>query len=275
MRCLWVVAVLVAAVGVVEGVTAADAARGHAQPAGASFATVTVSVPGTTTFLKTGVTLRSGETAVISATGTISYGSLDPRCQGIPITSEGCAAETICQVAGGCGALIGRLGGKAFFIGKRKTVKGPGTLWLGINDNPGAFGDNSGAFSVTVKTAGPETKPPKPESLTAVATVVEIKAVGPGPAKAEYYSDGRWRPLTIDFQLKPYVRIRTDGNTIAALEFAIGGRVGLNKGSELRVVGDRKVARARLEAGGMWAKCQKLEQPLEIQTKGGVTGIKG
>ena len=195
--------------------TAADAARGHAESAGDS-STVIVAVPGTTTFVNRRHPPER-QTAVISATGSISYGSGNPRCQGIPITPAGCAAEMICQVAGGCGALIGKLGGNAFFVGKRKTVKGPGTLWLGIIDNPGAFGDNSGAFSVTVKTTGPA------ESATAVAKVVEIKAVGPGPAKAQYYRDGRWRPLTRDFELEPRDRIRTDGNTIAALEFAIGG----------------------------------------------------
>ena len=55
---------------------------------------------------------------------------------------------------GACGALVGRIGdGKAFIVGEQKTVEGPGQLSLGINDQAGAFGDNSGAFHVTITVA--------------------------------------------------------------------------------------------------------------------------
>jgi hypothetical protein len=97
---------------------------------------MTLSVAATTTFLSTGVTLTQGESATITATGTISYGSLNPACAGSNIPPEGCSAEAICPVhGGGCGALVGRLGnGARFIVGRHKTVDGPGTLWLGINE---------------------------------------------------------------------------------------------------------------------------------------------
>jgi hypothetical protein len=104
--------------------------------------TKTLTVPADTTFLNTGVTLKVGQSALISATGIISYGSLNPACAGATITPNGCSAETICPIAGGCGELVGRLGNGRPFP--------PGALWLGINDSAGAFRDNTGAFTVKI-----------------------------------------------------------------------------------------------------------------------------
>ena len=74
----------------------------------------------------------------------------------------------------------------------------------------------------------------------------------------------------------------TGQNTVAAVEFVIGGRVGINKDSWVKVATERSVADAHvdlkkiiLRKAGMWAKMAKLKEPLEIQTNGGVLGIKG
>lgn len=75
----------------------------------------------------------------------------------------------------------------------------------------------------------------------------------------------------------------TDPNTLAALEFLIGGRVGINSNTEIEVVNERSVAdgapvkRVILSSGSVWVKAdgKTLKQPLEIQTNGGVMGIKG
>jgi len=76
----------------------------------------------------------------------------------------------------------------------------------------------------------------------------------------------------------------TDANTIAALEFLIGGRVGINKNTDIEIVTERSVAdgktevkRVILKNGGLWVKAdaKSLKQPIEIQTNGGVMGIKG
>lgn len=110
------------------------------------------SVPATTTgLLDTGVTLTAGQRATVSASGIISYGSQVPACGGSTVSPNGCDRELICPVAVGCDALIGRLDdGPPFPIGESKTVPGPGTLKLGINDVAGQFADNSGAFTVTI-----------------------------------------------------------------------------------------------------------------------------
>ena len=76
----------------------------------------------------------------------------------------------------------------------------------------------------------------------------------------------------------------TDKNTLAALEFLIGGRVGINKDTDIEIVSDRSVAdgkvspqRVILKNGSLWVKAdaKQLKQPLEIQTNGGVMAIKG
>lgn len=111
-------------------------ARGASSPK-----TVKLSVPASTMWMKTPVKLAAGESASITATGTISYGSGDPACQGIPITADGCAAETA-AVAGPAGALVAKVGaGKPFVVGSSGTVTGPGTISLGINDWETEFGN--------------------------------------------------------------------------------------------------------------------------------------
>jgi hypothetical protein len=76
--------------------------------------------------------------------------------------------------------------------------------------------------------------------------------------------------------------VRTAPNTVMALEFAIGGDVGINRIAAVKVIGERNVEdtefnlkRVILRQGGMWTKLGKLKEPIEIQTNGGVTGIKG
>ncbi|MFN8612395.1 MAG: FecR domain-containing protein [Vulcanimicrobiota bacterium] len=76
----------------------------------------------------------------------------------------------------------------------------------------------------------------------------------------------------------------TDKNTVAALEFLIGGRVGINRDTDIEIVNERSVAdgktptkRIKLKNGSLWIKADanSLKQPVEIQTNGGVMGIKG
>ncbi len=79
-------------------------------------------------------------------------------------------------------------------------------------------------------------------------------------------------------------QIRTDADTLAALEFTIGGKVGINRNSSVEVVNERSVAdsefslkRAAARNAALWldADAKTLKQPLEIQTNGGVFAIKG
>lgn len=76
----------------------------------------------------------------------------------------------------------------------------------------------------------------------------------------------------------------TDANTSAILEFLIGGRVAVNKNTDVEIVNERSVADGKtsvkrfiLKNGAMYVKAdaKTLKQPIEIQTNGGVMGIKG
>lgn len=250
-------------------------ARGASAPK-----TVRLSVPASTMWVKTPVKLAAGETASITATGTISYGSGDPRCQGIPITPDGCAAEGA-AVAGAAGALVGRVGaGAPFVVGSSSTVTGPGTILLGINDWETEFGNNTGAFAVTI-TRGKTVKPTKPAlpdlppATAANARPIDAKST---KSKATSYGgvtvtrDGQRYRMTATSTLQPGDVISTDGETVLALEFSIGGRVGVGRNSSIRIVGDRQVE--GLGGTTTATPSSSLDHPLEIQTNGGILGIR-
>ena len=78
--------------------------------------------------------------------------------------------------------------------------------------------------------------------------------------------------------------IRTGPTCLAAIEFLIGGRVGINSGTIIEIVNERSVADGPISFGrliaknvSLWKKADAntLKQPIEIQTNGGVMGIKG
>ncbi len=130
----------------------------------------------------------------------------------------------------------------------------------------------------------PTLSTPSPDDLVSVAKIDNIKPIdkyGTLP-KLEVFRDGKWSAARTDMNVHIGDKLRTDDNTTAGFEFAIGGRVGINKNSTVTVTGERSSkaddsnrTKIVLDKGGMWAKCDKLKEPLEIQTGGGVTGIKG
>lgn len=88
----------------------------------------------------------------------------------------------------------------------------------------------------------------------------------------------------VDMTLNVSDFIRTGPTCLAALEFLIGGRVGINAGSVIEIVNERSVAdgpntlmRVARKNVSLWVKAdaRALKQPIEIQTNGGVMGIKG
>lgn len=123
---------------------------------------------------------------------------------------------------------------------------------------------------------------PPAQDPGAVASVTEIRAMDRSrPAKAEFLRDGSWFTVTDITQLRPGERVRTDANTAVALELDLGGRVAIKPGSEIEVTGERSVTDRnpqrgfKLTKGGVWAQCGRMKESLEIQTTGGVMGIKG
>ena len=244
-------------------------ARGASSPK-----TVKLSVPASTMWMKTPVKLAAGESASITATGTISYGSGDPACQGIPITADGCAEAA--PVPGPAGALVAKVGaGKPFVVGRSGTVTGPGTISLGINDWETELGNNTGTFAVTI-TRG--VKPRLPDLPPATAANARLFSAQSTKSRATNYGgvtvtrDGQRYRVTANAALQPGDVITTDDETVLALEFGIGGRVSVGRNSSIRIVGDRQVE----SPGGTTVATPQshLDHPLEIQTNGGILGIR-
>jgi hypothetical protein len=79
--------------------------------------------------------------------------------------------------------------------------------------------------------------------------------------------------------------IKTAPDTSMAVELLIGARVGVKRGSTVMIGSDGETAftevsegqwrKITLNSGGVYAKFNKHEKPLTIQTRGGVMGIKG
>lgn len=120
-----------------------------------------------------------------------------------------------------------------------------------------------------------------------VARVQSIEALEPGHKPLlQRQREKDAQPYRVTVNTTGYVRDHfiTNKSTVAALEFLIGGRIGLNKDSDIQIVNDHSVrdgktsvTRILLKSGAMWVKADAatLKQPLEIQTNGGVMGIKG
>ncbi len=236
-------------------------------PVGASFAgagTTTLSVAATTPLRGTGISLAKGQKATIDASGLISYGQ-NASCEGAEITPNGCSAETICPVAGGCGALVGRIGdGKPFVVGRHKTVEGPGTIWLGINDQAGDFGDNTGAFHVTITVAPGE-------------EVAKVLRISSGHLYVRRDGSDRVSALHVGDVIYVGDELLTSQDGRAALEFEIGGRVKVGPGATVTVTGERSVDGGKEEDTSLkFLTSGAKPSVVEIQTNGGVIGgIKG
>lgn len=118
-----------------------------------------------------------------------------------------------------------------------------------------------------------------------VLRVIDLKT-SPGVASAQIYhrkaTDSRWFDAFVGSTGELKDHFKTSRDTVAALEFFIGGRVGVNRDTEIEIVTERSVAdqnigtqRIILHNGGLWMKSGKLKKPLEIQTNGGTMAIKG
>ncbi len=194
------------------------------------------------------------------------------------------------------GVLAGKVGanGKPFAVPSGATASGPGELYLVYNDcsAPAGYGDNGGSVSVYV-TGDFKVKPPPPsppptpkakDGGPTLATVAEIKSTLPGGTPRAFIqrgSKGAFQPLGLGTEVQKGDVIRTYANTVIALDLSLGGRVGINSGSKVELAGERNIVntekgdRLQLTSGDMWAKCGKSKEPIEIQTNGGIIGIRG
>lgn len=122
------------------------------------------------------------------------------------------------------------------------------------------------------------------EAAVRVQSISKVSDSGPSKLIQKRPSDKDGYPVSLN--TTGYVKDHyiTDKNTVAALEFLIGGRVGINRDTDIEIVNERSVSdknvgtkRIKLKNGSLWIKAdaKALKQPIEIQTNGGVMGIKG
>ncbi len=120
---------------------------------------VSVVVPAQTMWKDTQIQVRQGDAISFAATGEIEWtpgqvvGPDGSSSKKRPV--RGRPAYPVAEI--GAGGLIARVGsGKAFVVGKARTVvaKESGALYLGINDNN--WKDNTGDFSVSVSVTTPQ-----------------------------------------------------------------------------------------------------------------------
>ena len=122
--------------------------------------TLTFFVPGTQPWTSTNLVLAAGQSVGFVAAGQVAVNNYaselpdgDPTC--VPDTSFTAPGLT-------CYSLIGRIGASPpFEIGAARnlTVATSGILYLGVNDQVNAFGDNSGQWTVDL-TIPPAMPPP-------------------------------------------------------------------------------------------------------------------
>lgn len=69
--------------------------------------------------------------------------------------------------------------------------------------------------------------------------------------------------------------VRTSSDTIALIEFLIGGRLSVNRGAEYKIINDRAGSQYTTPNIGHNTVLTGGRTVIEIQTNGGVFGIKG
>jgi hypothetical protein len=151
------------AASILLAVVTAPAAIAHAAPTN-----TTVTVSSSHTWTKTGLTLRTGQTVTISASGTMSLG---PYIETLgPAGKSRAACAQLRKLQGAtqpfpapgldCWSLIGKIGSdQPFEVGShtRFSATSDGELLLGVNDN--RLDDNKGSWSATISITGSGTAP--------------------------------------------------------------------------------------------------------------------
>jgi RHS repeat-associated protein len=112
-----------------------------------------------------------------------------------------------------------------------------------------------------------------------IAVVVEVE----GPLAFVQRGDKHWRELKPWDPIFAGDKVRSDIDTLVALEFPTGGRVGINRSTTIEVISGAEIReidriaqeRFEIKSKRIWRKLSTRKEPLEVETAGGVFGIKG
>lgn len=131
------------------------------------------------------------------------------------------------------------------------------------------------ALVVLAACLGAYVRPVHAESKTVVASVVAID----GKLMLERPGAGKYAAFV---QMSDYIgdRLTTEAKSVAAVEFVVGGKIGINPNSTVEITGNRSATDAsgsvlRVTSGAVWAKFDKQKSPLLIRTPSATLGIRG
>jgi hypothetical protein len=142
------------------------------------------------------------------------------------------------------------------------------------------------ASGTPTTTPPPIATPKVPKTTEPTVRMQSIKPLDPTkPTHVTVERDGKIFSVSENVTLQTGDIIKTDPNTILAFEFLIGGRVGVNANTEVKLTGERSIegvnVSAKTHALKIWdlwvsnTSARALRTPIEIQTNGGTMGIKG
>jgi len=165
-------------------------------------APISFQVPANVPWFDTGIDVSAGQAVSITASGLASYKPGGPYATtpaGLPSVDRNSLAPGL-----PVGSLVGKIGpfGAPFEVGNSAsfTVPAGGRLYLSYNDRVGAFGDNSGSWSVTVSLGQTSSQPVVnfayfQGQLAPYGTWVEVPGYGQcwSPTQA-ITADPNWRP---------------------------------------------------------------------------------
>ncbi len=121
------------------------------------------------------------------------------------------------------------------------------------------------------------TSSPGPPAGPIVATVTQILRSGTAPAVAYVQRSGKGPlvPLKVGGSVRVGDIVGTANGTILALQLVVGGLAAVTSGSEVAIADDGRVTGPRPTLASLWWIVSQRDPSVEIQTSGGVVGIKG
>ena len=178
--------------------------------------------------------------------------------------------------------------GVTLLVAKRHSHKFQLTLGVPVLKKSLASVALVAGVAIPMAIAAPSHKPAKPKPAkvkTPIAQVEEIRCInkdGHGQLQSKHAGETQFYNSYPAANGYLHDQFKTDAQTVAALHFTLGGEDGINKDSVVEVVSDRSVSggkdpsRLLLRKGGIWANIShEKDTKMQIQTNGGVMGIKG
>jgi hypothetical protein len=141
--------------------------------------------------------------------------------------------------------------------------------------------------TITMQLTSAAALPDLPPADNPTGRMMSIKPVdGATTASVTVKRNGTLYSASQNSQLQTGDIIQTDAHTRALVEFLIGGRVGINVNTKVKMIGERSasapigvsLAATLKKNWDIWvtgASAKQMKAPIEIQTNGGTMGIRG